>query len=104
MQALEAHTSEFERLNAVALGVSVDPAPSKKAWAASLGITKTRLLSDFWPHGAASQALDLFHDKTGLSDRAAVLLDEEGVVRFAKVYPTSDVPDIDEQLRALSEM
>ncbi len=104
MQALEERASAFERLNAVALGLSVDPVPSKKAWAESLGIAKTRLLSDFWPHGAAAQALGLFHDKEGFSDRAVVILDEKGIIRFTKVYPVSELPDIDEQIRALEAM
>jgi peroxiredoxin len=104
MQALEERASAFERLSAVALGLSVDPVPSKKAWAESLGISKTRLLSDFWPHGAAAQALGLFHDKEGFSDRAVVILDEKGIIRFTKVYPVSELPDIDEQIRALEAM
>jgi peroxiredoxin len=104
MQALEAHAADIEKENAVAFGVSVDPSPSKKAWAESLGIKKMLLLSDFWPHGAAAHALDLFHDKEGFSDRAVVILDEEGVIRFAKVFAISDLPDIDEQIRALKEM
>lgn len=104
MQALEAHASEFEKLNAVALGLSVDPAPSKKAWAESLGIAKTRLLSDFWPHGAVAVSFDLFHDKEGFSDRAVLILDETGVIRFAKVYPVPELPDIDEQIRFLRDM
>ncbi len=104
MQALEAHAVDFEKAHAVAFGVSVDPSPSKKAWAESLGITKTRLLSDFWPHGAAAQALDLFHDKEGFSDRAAVILDEDGVIRFARVYSIPELPDVDEQVRVLEGM
>lgn len=101
MQALEAHVADLEKENAVAFGVSVDPSPSKKAWAESLGIKKTLLLSDFWPHGAVAQALGLFHDKEGFSDRAALILDEEGVIRFAKVYSIPEVPDIEEQIRFL---
>jgi len=104
MQALEAHAADLEKENAVAFGASVDPSPSKKAWAASLGITKTRLLSDFWPHGAVAASLDLFHDKEGFSDRAVLILDEEGVIRFAKVYPIPELPDIDEQIRFLKDM
>jgi peroxiredoxin len=104
MQALEAHAADLEKENAVAFGVSVDPAPSKKAWAESLGIKKTRLLSDFWPHGVVAASLDLFHDKEGFSDRAALILDEEGVIRFAKVYPIPELPDIDAQIRFLKAM
>jgi peroxiredoxin len=104
MQALEANAAAFESMNTVALGVSVDPVPCKKAWAESLGITKTRLLSDFWPHGAAASALGLFRDKEGFSQRAAVILDENGVVRFAKVYPIREVPNINEQIEFLQDL
>ncbi len=37
MQALEANATAFSGANAIALGVSVDPVPSKKAWAESSG-------------------------------------------------------------------
>jgi peroxiredoxin len=104
MKALEANAAAFESANTVALGISVDPVPCKKAWAESLGITQTKLLSDFWPHGAAASALGLFLEKEGFSQRAAVILDEKGVVRFAKVYPMREVPNIDEQIEFLRNM
>ena len=104
MQALEARAADFTRLGAVALGVSVDPVPSKKAWAEEIGIERTRLLSDFWPHGRAATALGLFREKQGFSERACVILDESGIVRFAKVYPLKELPDLDEQMKALREL
>jgi len=104
MQALEANAAAFKSANTVALGISVDPVPCKKAWAESLGITKTKLLSDFWPHGAAASALGLFREKEGFSQRAAVIVDEKGVVRFAKVYPMREVPNIDEQIEFLQDL
>ena len=104
MQALEARAADFTRLGAVALGVSVDPVPSKKAWAEAIGIERTRLLSDFWPHGRAATALGLFREKQGFSERACVILDESGIVRFARVYPLKELPDLDEQMKALREL
>jgi peroxiredoxin len=104
MQALEENEARLAKHNAVALGVSVDPSPSKKAWAETLKIAKTRLLSDFWPHGAAAAALGLFHDKEGFSDRAVVILDEEQAVRFVKVYAIPDLPDIEEQIRFIETL
>jgi peroxiredoxin len=101
MEALEMNTAEFERRNAVAFGISVDPVPSKKAWADAIGVKKTRLLSDFWPHGAAASSLGLFRETDGFSERASVILDESGTVRFVKVYPIGQVPDLDELLKAL---
>ncbi len=104
MQALEARATDFTRLGTVPLGVSVDPVPCKKAWAEAIGIEKTRLLSDFWPHGRAAAALGLFREKQGFSERAAVILDEKGIVRFVKVYPLKELPDLDEQMKALREL
>ncbi len=47
MQDLEKNVDRFEKSNAVAAGTSIDSVPCKKAWAASLGIKRTRLLADF---------------------------------------------------------
>ncbi|MCX6093833.1 MAG: redoxin domain-containing protein [Candidatus Bipolaricaulota bacterium] len=104
MQALEARATDFTRLGCVPFGVSVDPVACKKAWAEAIGIEKTRLLSDFWPHGRAAAALGLFREKEGFSERAAVILDEEGIVRFVKIYPLKELPDLDEQVKALREL
>jgi peroxiredoxin len=98
MQDLEASVKRFEKANAVAFGVSIDTTFSKHAWADSLGIEKTRLLSDFWPHGEVADAYGLFDDQAGRSERAVVILDEKGVVRWIKVYPVAERPDIEEIL------
>ena len=104
MLALEENRVEFERLNAVALGVSVDPVPAKRAWAKNLRIKNTRLLSDFWPHGAVAESYGLFRAEDGYSERAVIILDEDGIVRWTKVYPIGDIPDIDEILETLRQM
>jgi len=60
MKSLEKNEEAFDSLNTVAVGVSIDTVPSKKAWAESLGIKNTRLLSDFWPHGKVARKYGLF--------------------------------------------
>jgi peroxiredoxin len=101
MEALEMNFDALEKTGAIALGISVDPVPSKKAWAESIHVEKTRLLSDFWPHGKVAQSLGLFRKKDGFSERAVVLADQSGVVRFVKVYPIQEVPNVDELIRML---
>jgi peroxiredoxin len=101
MKALEKHKKEFARLGVVALGLSVDTVPSKRAWAASLKIRETRLLSDFWPHGKAAKSLGLFRTAQGSSERANLLLDEAGRLIFIKVYPIKQLPDLGEILAFL---
>jgi peroxiredoxin len=101
MKALEKNRRAFTKFNTVVLGLSVDTVPSKKAWAASLRIKETRLLSDFWPHGKVARSLGLFRPLQGTSERANVLLDETGKVVFVKVYPIKELPDIIEILTFL---
>lgn len=104
MEALEWNVNTFADLGAKAIGISVDPVPSKKAWADSMNVTKTRLLSDFWPHGAVAQLLGLFREGDGISERASVLVDGEGIVRFVKVYPIGEQPDLEELLEQLKTL
>jgi peroxiredoxin len=104
MKDLEANSERMEKSNAVAFGVSVDSTFCKKAWAASLGIEKTPLVADFWKHGEVAGKYGIFDDGVGTSKRAAFILDERGTVRFAKVYPTKQVPDIDEIMTELEKI
>jgi peroxiredoxin len=102
MKSLEANYERFEKLNTIALGLSVDAVPSKKAWAKELAIDKTRLLSDFWPHGEVAKLYDIFREKDGFSERANIIVDENLKVIFAKTYPISQVPDIEEVIKFLA--
>jgi len=101
MSSLEKNWERFEAFSTVPLGISVDSSPCKLAWAKSLDIKKTRLLADFWPHGAVSQMYGLFDEKEGTSKRANVLVDENCKIAFVKVYPIGQVPDIDEVICCL---
>jgi peroxiredoxin len=86
MKSLEKNKLAFDSLNTVAVGVSIDTVPSKKAWAESLGITKTRLLSDFWPHGKVARAYGIFLKDDGISGRSNIIVDETGTIRLFKNY------------------
>jgi peroxiredoxin len=101
MRSLEENYDKFGKLNAVVLAISVDSVPSNKAWLESMKIKNTRLLSDFWPHGEVSRAYGLFREQDGFSERANVILDENQKVVFLKIYPTSQLPDIEEILKFL---
>jgi peroxiredoxin len=103
MQSVDAKYRELEALGTVPLGLSVDTVPSKKAWAKELGLKSLRLLSDFWPHGAAAASLGIFRDGEGISERANIILDEKGKVIFVKVYPLPELPDVNELLAFLRE-
>jgi peroxiredoxin len=103
MRLLEENHLRFDELNTVALGIGVDSVPSNKAWALSMDIKNTRLLSDFWPHGEVAKSYGLFRDKDGFSERANIIIDEEQKVVFAKVYPTAQLPDFEEIVKFLEK-
>jgi peroxiredoxin len=101
MRSLEENKQRFDALNTAALGIGVDSRPSNKAWADSMEIKNTKLLSDFWPHGEVARAYGVFRDKEGSSERANIMVDEDQKVVFAKSYPTSQMPDVEEVLKFL---
>ena len=101
MQSLEENREFLKSLNTVAVGISVDSVPCKRAWAQSLKITDTRLLCDFWPHGKVAQMYGLFREANGFAERANVIVDEKQNAVFVKVYPIHSVPDIREVIRVL---
>ena len=103
MQSLEENKRNFDKTNTIAVGISVDPTPSKKAWAKHLGIKNTQLLSDFWPHGAIAQQYGIFREDDGISKRANIIVDEEQNISFMKIYPISQLPDIQEIIRFLEQ-
>jgi peroxiredoxin len=101
MLSLENNFERLSRLNTIAVGLSIDSVPSKKAWAEAIGLKKTRILADFWPHGEVAKLYDLFREKDGFSQRANVIVDESQIVIFVKTYPISQLPDIEEIIRFL---
>lgn len=104
MRALEDNKRAFDSLNTVAVGMSVDTVPSKRAWADSLRIRDTRLLSDFWPHGKVAKQYGLFLEKYGISGRANIIIDENGRIAFFKVYGLEQLPDIRQVISALRKI
>jgi peroxiredoxin len=101
MKSLEKNRRAFPKLNTIAVGLSVDSTPCKNAWARSLRIKNTRLLSDFWPHGKVAKSFGILREAEGISQRANIVVDEKGTVVFVKVYPIPQVPDIDEIMEIL---
>jgi peroxiredoxin len=96
MKSLEDNKEALDSLNTVALGISIDTIPSKLAWAESLGIKNTPLLSDFWPHGEVAKLYGIFRDKNGISERANIVVDENQKIAFFKVYDIPQLPDMNE--------
>ena len=104
MKELENNFDKFNKLNVIPLGISVDSVPCKKAWAESLNLKKLKILSDFWPHGDIAKIYGIFRDKDGFSERANILIDENGKIIFIKIYPISELPDLNEIFNLLNSL
>ena len=78
--------------------------PSLKGWADFLGGVPFPLLSDFWPHGAVGKAYGIFNEERGMDKRAAYVVDAQGIVRYAKVYPQGTIPTSEELLAELRKL
>jgi peroxiredoxin (alkyl hydroperoxide reductase subunit C) len=83
----------FEERDAVILGISVDNVPALYAWAVEMHGLWFPVLSDFWPHGAVAKRYGLLRS-SGTSERAIVIIDKKGVIRFAKAFDINRRPDL----------
>ena len=95
----DAERAVLAGLDAEVLVISTDSGPSKRAWSEALG-TSSRMLSDFFPQGEVSRAYGVMGDH-GLSERAIVIVDRQGVVRWTKHYGMEVTPPIGDVIGAL---
>ncbi|MBG6217577.1 peroxiredoxin [Arthrobacter sp. CAN_A6] len=79
MTALQANSSLFSSNGVRLLAVSTDHRYALRAWADSLGL-QFDLLSDFWPHGAASRGFGAFDELTGHAGRFTFFISSDGTV------------------------
>ena len=80
---MEALQDRFLAANTQVLGVSVDSIYCHANWAMGLGGVSFPLLADFHPKGEVAKAYGLYLDGAGITDRATVIIDADGVVRHA---------------------
>jgi peroxiredoxin len=78
---------ELDTSDAELVGISVDSAWCHRAFRDSLGVEFT-LLADFHPKGEVARAYGAYLEDHGMANRSLVLIDPEGVVRWAHASPT----------------
>jgi peroxiredoxin len=94
---------EFQRMDAILLGISVDGVWSHAAFsdARKLGF---QLLSDFEPKGAVSRAYGVYREKEGSSARATFVVDKDGFIAWSEVSPTGINPGAAGPLEAVEKL
>lgn len=101
--AYEAELAKFTVLDTQILAISVDNTASQKAWASSMGGINYPILSDFWPHGAVAQKYGVLRAE-GYNERAVIVIDKEGIVRYADVHDIDSAPSNQELRKVLREI
>lgn len=108
MPAFDSDREKFAALNAQVLDISVDSIASHIAWQKKdIGMMNLPLCADFYPHGAVKEKFGIMRDAPpvpGISERAAFIVNKNGRIAFAKVYPLDQQPDNEELLAELRKI
>lgn len=83
MPGIQSILDEFKAADTQVLGVSVDSNYSHENWANSLGGVSFPLLADFHPKGAMAEKYGVYLADKGITDRATVIIDKQGTIRYA---------------------
>jgi peroxiredoxin len=94
--------AEFESRGVQPLGISVDGAFCHKAFQRHLSLT-IPLLADFHPKGEVARAYGVWSEPYGVSSRALVLIDADGVVEWAYESPPLEYPETELILGVLGQ-
>jgi peroxiredoxin (alkyl hydroperoxide reductase subunit C) len=93
--------SAFEQRQAVVLGGSTDNEHSHLAWRKDNELLKGLRHPLMFISPAIGQALGILHPSAGVALRATLIIDPEGVVRFASANDLDVGRNVDEVLRVL---
>jgi peroxiredoxin len=94
---------EFQKFNAVLLGISVDGVWCHLAFAKDRNL-HFPLLADFEPKGAVARIYQVYRAEQGTSERALYVIDADGIVQWSYVSPVGVNPGADGILRALESL
>lgn len=93
----------FERYDTAIIGISVDNIPTLYTWTRQMGDLWFEVVSDFWPHGKTCEDYGVLRGD-GTADRAIIIIDKAGVVRFAHVTDINVRPELGMIIKALEQI
>jgi hypothetical protein len=94
MPALEALNDRLRAAHTLPCGVSIDSTFCHAAWAEHLGGVSFPLISDSHPKGEIARSFGVYLEEKGITDRATIIIDAGGTVRYAHSVTPSGVRDI----------
>jgi peroxiredoxin (alkyl hydroperoxide reductase subunit C) len=94
LQVYEEILDDLRHRGAVMYGVSTDATWSQQAFRKQLGVTIEQL-SDFEPKGAMSRAFGAYFEPGGMTNRALVIVNPDGVVGWSHLAASpGDLPGV----------
>jgi peroxiredoxin len=94
--------AELNNIDAQVVAITTDTVFSNRTWSEQNGF-EFPVLSDFWPHGAVTDAYGTFDPNVGAAFRSTYVLDAEGVVRaIVATESRKFARDYDDYLAALA--
>jgi alkyl hydroperoxide reductase subunit AhpC len=106
--AFDSDREKFAALDAQVLDISTDSILSHIAWQKKeIGTMHLPLCADFYPHGEVTRRFGILREGPpvpGISERAVFIVDKNGKIAFAKVYPLDQTPIHAELLEALRKL
>jgi peroxiredoxin len=107
MVTYQVEREKFLARHAEVLGINVDSIMHTTSWEREIGPFDFLLGSDFWPHGEVSRHYGVLREVDpfrGACERAIFVVDKAGKIRFSRIYPLDQLPDLEEMLEALREL
>ncbi len=93
----------FDDNDTIILGITTDNVPSLYSWIRAMGGLWFPVLSDFWPHGEVAEKYGILRGD-GVSERATIIVDKEGIIRFAHVEDINRRPPLEMLVEALEKL
>ncbi|HEX6479686.1 MAG TPA: redoxin domain-containing protein [Ktedonobacteraceae bacterium] len=103
LPSYEAELDRFKDFDTEVVSISMDSTHALNAWSKSMN-TSFPLLSDFYPQGSVVDLYGL-RNPFGMSNRAVIVVDKEGIIRFIEVQDSpGNMPDNENLFEALRKL
>jgi peroxiredoxin len=93
----------FDTHDAILLGITVDNIPTLFSWTNQMGHLWFPVLSDFYPHGKVAAAYGILRSD-GTSERALIVIDKEGIIRYIDVHDINERPPLEALVKELEKL
>ncbi len=101
---MQSALDRFRALDTHVLGVSIDSVHCHANWGRDLGGVSFPLLADFEPKGAMAQGFGHYLADAGITDRATVVIDKKGIIRYSESVTPAGHRSVDDLLSVCTEV